>query len=49
MFEVSVYLEAEKELRKMYDDMVESGELTEEEAEFRFMMTRDDMLEDFPD
>ena len=49
MFDVAAYLEAEKELRKIYDDMVENGELTEDDAEFRFMMVRDDMLEEMPD
>lgn len=49
MFDAAAYLEAEKTLREVYDDMVKNGELTEEEADFRFMMARDDMLETMPD
>lgn len=49
MFSVDAYLEAEKALRKECDDMIDNGELTEDEAEFRFMMVRDEILESMPD
>ena len=49
MFSVDAYLEAEKALRKECDDMVDNGELTVDEAEFRFMMRRDEILEAMPD
>ena len=39
------YLEAERELREECDDMVLNGELSEEDAEFRFQMVRDEILE----
>ena len=39
------YLEAEKELREECDEMVRNGELSEEDAEFRFQMVRDEILE----
>lgn len=48
MFDVDTYLEAEKELRKECDDMIENGELTVDEAEFRFMIRRDEILEAMP-
>ena len=37
--------EAERELRKECDEMVINGELSEEDAEFRFQMVRDEILE----
>lgn len=49
MFSVDAYLEAEKALRKECDDMIDNGELTEDEAEFRFMMCRDEILMAMPD
>ena len=39
------YLEAERELRKECDEMALNGELSEEYAEFRFQMVRDEILE----
>ena len=39
------YLKAEGELRKECDEMVINGELSEEDAEFRFQMVRDEILE----
>ena len=39
------YLKAERELRKECDEMVINGELSEEDAEFRFQMVRDEILE----
>ena len=39
------YLEAERELRAECDEMVRNGELSEEDAEFRFQMVRDEILE----
>lgn len=41
----NAYLEAERELRKECDEMVLNGELSEEDAEFRFQMVRDEILE----
>lgn len=45
MFNTNAYLKAEKKLRGECDDMIRSGELTVDEAEFRFMMRRDEILE----
>lgn len=39
------YREAERELREECDEMVRNGELSEEDAEFRFQMVRDEILE----
>ena len=39
------YLEAERELRDECDEMVRNGELSEDDAEFRFQMVRDEILE----
>ena len=49
MFDVDTYLEAEKELRKECDDMIENGELTVDEVEFRFMIHKNEILEAMPD
>lgn len=40
------YKMAEEELRKECDRMVEEGELTQEMADFRFYMVRDEILEE---
>lgn len=39
------YKELEKNLRAECDQMVADGELTQEEADFRFFMVRDEILE----
>ena len=39
------YKAAEDRLRKECDEAVQSGEMTEDEAAFRFMMVRDEILE----
>ena len=39
------YLEAERELRDECDEMVRNGELSVDDAEFRFQMVRDEILE----
>ena len=39
------YKELERNLRAECDQMVADGELTQEEADFRFMMVRDEILE----
>lgn len=49
MFSVNAYLEAEKRLRKECNDMVVNGELSQEDADFRFMMIRDEILATMPD
>ena len=38
------YLACQKQLREECDQMVEDGELTQEEADFRYFMVRDEML-----
>ena len=43
------YKKREDELRRECDEQVESGELTQEEANFRFYFVRDEILEDMPD
>jgi hypothetical protein len=43
------YNEACKELRAECDRMVEDGELTEEMANFRYYMVRDEILEAMPE
>lgn len=40
-----VYKEAEQELRDECDELVRSGEMSQEDADFRFMMVRDEILE----
>ena len=40
-----IYKELESDLRKECDQMVADGELTEEEASFRFIMKRDEIWE----
>lgn len=44
-----MYLEAERELRDECDRMIANGELTVDEAEFRFLMVRDEILETMGD
>lgn len=44
-----VYQKLDKALRKECDEMVERGEMSEDEAEFRYYMVRDEILEDMPD
>ena len=39
------YKELERNLRSECDQMVADGELTQEEADFRFFMVRDEILE----
>ena len=39
------YKEIERDLRSECDQMVVDGELTQEEADFRFFMIRDEILE----
>ena len=39
------YREAERELRNECNELVRNGELTQDEADFRFMMVRDEILE----
>lgn len=43
------YNRACEELRKECDDMVKSGELTEEMANFRYYMVRDEILDAMPE
>lgn len=40
-----IYKELEENLRTECNQMVEDGELTQEEADFRFFMVRDEVLE----
>ena len=40
-----VYKEAEQELRNECDELMRSGEMSQEDADFRFMMVRDEILE----
>ena len=47
MNDTDLYFEQEKELREECDRMVTDGELTEEEANFRYFMMRDEYLVDF--
>ena len=42
---VQAYREAERELREECDEMIRNGELSEEDAEFRFQTVRDEILE----
>ena len=39
------YKELEQQLRQECDQMVADGELTQEEADFRFIMVRDEILD----
>lgn len=39
------YKELERDLRAECDQMIVDGELTQEEADFRFFMVRDEILE----
>ena len=39
------YKELERDLRAECNQMVADGELTQEEADFRFIMVRDEILE----
>ena len=39
------YKELERNLRAECDQMIINGELTQEEADFRFFMVRDEILE----
>ena len=40
-----VYREAEQELRAECDELVRTGEMSQEDADFRFWMVRDEILE----
>lgn len=40
-----VYREAEQELRDECDELVRMGEMSQEDADFRFLMLRDEILE----
>ena len=40
-----VYQEAEQKLRDEYDELVRMGEMSQEDADFRFLMVRDEILE----
>ena len=40
-----VYQEAEQELRDECDELVRMGEMSQEDADFRFLMVRDEILE----
>lgn len=40
-----VYREAEQELRDECDELVRMGEMSQEDADFRFLMVRDEILE----
>ena len=40
-----VYREAERELRDECDELVRRGEMSQEDADFRFLMVRDEILE----
>lgn len=40
------YLAAEKSLREECNQMVEDGDLSQDDADFRFFMVRDEMLWD---
>lgn len=44
-----VYEELLADLRRECDEMVENGEISEEDADFRFSMMADDILEGMPD
>ena len=39
------YQEAEQDLRNECNELVRNGEMTQDEADFRFMMVRDEILE----
>lgn len=39
------YKEFEQELRDECDELVRSGEMSQEDADFRFIMVRDEILE----
>ena len=39
------YRELEQELRDECDELVRSGEMSQEDADFRFWMVRDEILE----
>ena len=39
------YRELEKELRDECDELVRSGQMSQEDADFRFWMVRDEILE----
>lgn len=43
------YKDADDRLRKMYYEMAERGEITEEDAEFMWFMARDEILWYFED
>lgn len=43
-FNAQVYLKMEEELWKECQEAVKNGEMTEEEAAFRFYMVRDEIL-----
>lgn len=40
-----VYREAEQELRDECDELVRRGEMSQEDADFRFLIVRDEILE----
>ena len=39
------YREAEQKLRDECDELVRTGEMSQEDADFRFLMVRDEILE----
>ena len=43
------YKALEQELRRECDQMVADGELTQEDADFRFIMVRDEILDSMED
>lgn len=43
------YKQLEDNLRKECDEQVKNGELTREEANFRFYMVRDEILDSMPE
>ena len=44
-----IYKEMDKELYEETREQIRNGELTEEEANFRYAMVRDELLESLPD
>ena len=40
-----VYREAEQQLRDERDELIRRGEMSQEDADFRFLMVRDEILE----